>query len=172
MAAKKKVKATQCPNGHELPREGCSPVYCGNVTALVKAKKEKPAPREADDDEAEERLSYALSRERVRDRALPIPSVQGAEAEEYVEKKKVELLPRAMQEVEFQLRYGDDKQRVEAARDVLRMNGMLNRDAPTGVAPTIIINMKDGNASFPWLKRKENSDAQVVAAAPAGREEG
>lgn len=156
---KKQVSQTKCPSGHALPKDGCTPLYCGmTTTALSKASPVKPV---AVDDDARERLSFAISRRDARDELVPVPELSGADAEEYIEEKKVSLMPRALAEVEFQLNYGDEKARIEAARDVLRMNGMLNRDAPTGIAPTIVINM--GNQKLPWQKKEEVVDAEVTS---------
>lgn len=159
MAAKRKVKNLSCPSGHKLPREGCTPLSCvDGVTSLARA---KAAPIQHDD-ELDEKMQFAQSRKSARETLVPVPNLEGAEAEEYVESKKVALLPQAIAEVEFQLKYGDSKERIDAARDVLRMNGMLNRDAPTGVAPTIIIDM--GGKELPWKKKKEVTvDAEVTS---------
>lgn len=156
---KKRIAQTTCPSGHALPKEGCTPMYCGmTTTALTKASPVKPI--DTDKEEARGKLSFAISRKEAREELVPVPNLTGGEAEEYVEEKKVSLLPTALAEVEFQLKYGDEKARIEAARDVLRMNGMLNRDAPTGVAPTIVINM--GNQKLPWQKKEDVVDAEVT----------
>lgn len=161
MARKKAVKSDKCPSGHKLPKEGCTPLFCvTGATALAAS-----APVKKVSGEYEQSLTFAKSRNEAREALVPAPNLTGAAAEEYVEEKKVALLPQALAEVEFQLRYGDNKERAEAARDVLRMNGMLNRDAPTGVAPTVIINMGDKQA-LPWLKRKEDENgAQITPSA-------
>jgi hypothetical protein len=159
----KRMSTKKCPGGHKLPKEGCSPLFCVDgealppSTALSVAEKERPAVASEAAEEAREKLSFALARENVRRELVPVPNLEGADAEEYIEKKKVALLPVAIAEIETQLRFGDDKARVEAARDVLRMNGMLNRDAPTGVTPTIVINMGE-KPQLPWLQRKNEGE--------------
>ena len=154
-----RLSPSKCPSGHKLPREGCSPLYCvdaGEVlppsTALSKASPKRSTEASEAEREAKDALSFALARENARRAVVPAPNLEGGAAEEYVEAKKVALLPVAMAEIETQLRFGDDKARMEAARDVMRMNGMLNRDAPTGVTPTIVINMGD-KPQLPWLQR-------------------
>lgn len=171
MGRPKKVKETTCPSGHKLPHLGCSPLVCvKSATALSKAKVERGGKHE--EKQAKEAIGYAIARKKVRAELVPVPVLEGADAEEWVEKKKVSLLPKALSEVEFQLDYGDNKERSEAARDVLRMNGMLNRDAPTGVAPTVIIQMANGQ-TLPWLTRKEEkTDAKVIEAATSGGKKG
>jgi hypothetical protein len=155
MAAKRKVKKLSCPGGHDLPRPGCTPLSCvDKVTSLSRAKAVPPNP------EDDEKMTFAVARKGARETLVQVPNLSGADAEEYVEEKKVALLPQAMAEIEFQLKYGDNKERIDAARDVMRMNGMLNRDAPTGVAPTIIINM--GDKKLPWQKKEVTVDAQIT----------
>lgn len=161
MAAKKKVKRTHCPGGHTLPNPGCSPVACveKGAVALDKVKKEP----------LDNKLEFAIARKEAREALVPVPDLKGADAEEHVESRSVNLMPRALAEMEYQLNYGDNTERINAARDIMRMNGRLNRDAPTGVGPTIIINTSNGEMQLPWLPRKEEKpSAKVIEAENRG----
>lgn len=173
MAGKKKVKELSCPGGHKLPRAGCSPMVCvESVTSLSRAKVQRKMPNREEGD-ARENIQFSIARRKVREELVPVPQLSGAEAEEYVEKEKVDLLPQALAEVKFQLLYGDDKQRIEAGRDVLRMNGMLNRDAPTGTQATVIVQMGPGQ-TLPWHtpKKEVTINAEVTTPALAGGTKG
>ena len=75
----------------------------------------------------------------------------------WAERKSLELLPAAVAELSFNLKYGNDKQRAEAMRDVMDINGMRKRDVQAGMQPTIILNLAGGlkevEAKLPWLKK-------------------
>lgn len=159
MAAKKKVKATQCPGGHTLPNPGCSPVTCVEQGTVALDKVKKPQ---------DNKLEFAIARKEAREQLVPVPDLKGAEADEHVETRMVDLMPRALAEIEFQLNYGDNTERINAARDIMRMNGRLNRDAPSGAGPTIIINNGGAEMQLPWLKRKEEPNAKVIEAENRG----
>ena len=79
--------------------------------------------------------------------------LEGAEAEQYVQKKALSLAPEALMEIERQLRLGDDSQRREAARDILDMNGMRRKEAAPGNGPVIMLVNPGGGDPAPWVKR-------------------
>lgn len=121
------------------------------------------APTEERSPEEVERRAQAFleSRAKVRAELVPVPKIEGAEAEEWAENKKVALLPAAIAEIEYQLKYsGSDKARIEAARDVLDMNGMRKRDAPVAGGAVIFFNPGEG-FKLPW-KKQDVIDAKVV----------
>lgn len=101
----------------------------------------------------------------IRQAFLKIPKAMDNEkAEEWAQSKAVELLPTALGEVEFRLKFGTDDQRYEAAKDVLDMNGMRKRDAINSGGNTIILNL--GPNGTPWAKKVVSS--AVDAALPEG----
>lgn len=197
------MKPMTCPNKHPLPREGCTPLYCGEAKALAFRKAKGPhgqelkdplshaeknrkrvlvasptlageqvrqadalakvaadaAPATESDDKTASQLAKAVAKRAMRRNLVPVPEgLDGADAEEWAQKKAVQLLPDAAAELEYQLKYGDDSQRREAARDVLDMNGMRRRESGGNNAPTIILNL--GNTKLPW---EQKTDEKVVA---------
>lgn len=95
------------------------------------------------------RLAVLAGKHAARRGLLPVPDLKGGDAEEYAQKKLVEMLPAAVTELEHQLTYGDDKQRVEAARDVLDANGMRRREQAGNMVPPIVLNF---TGVLPWMQ--------------------
>lgn len=73
---------------------------------------------------------------------------------EWVEQKKVRMLPFAMAILNDQLKHGTKREQVDAMHDVLDMNGVRKKESSVGGAATIILNLGAGNgvAQVPWLK--------------------
>lgn len=165
------MKKLKCPKGHELPHSGeagrCTTTWCGAVasTALVNVKAspksgptsgvgfggdEEKGQTEAGVVKAAERdVMYAQARARVRAKALGLDTLARPtddDLEGYALKKATSLLPEAMAEIEYQLKYGNDGQRKEAALDVLDMTGNRKRDAVGGGAHTIYLTFAPGDA--------------------------
>jgi hypothetical protein len=85
--------------------------------------------------------------------------LKGADAEEWADAQLNEALPEAVAELRFQLKYGDDKQRMDAARDVLDATGKRRRDGGAGGGATIIVNV----GALPWEKKREKvTDGEVT----------
>ena len=77
----------------------------------------------------------------------------GDEATKWSTDKLVELLPEAVASVAYDLRYGTDKVRAEAADKVLRANGLDKREAKEADRGGMIV-LNIGNAEgVPWLQR-------------------
>lgn len=165
------MKELKCPKGHKLPNAGdsgrCTTKWCGVVktTSLANAPVNPlsgPAQGRAimGDEEnghnetsavkaAEKDLMFARARAKVRAKALglaALPPVREEDLETYALKKATSLIPDAMAEVEYQLKFGDDKQRKEAALDVLDMTGNRRRDALGGGGHTIILTLSPQDA--------------------------
>ena len=156
---------SDCPGKHRLPHKGtrgfCTLSHCGDsakpakpVVTVRRAKPEDMPPptaiargRPVDLDP----VSMSLARAKTRLALVPVEVVPPEDVEVWTQKKAVSLLPGAMAEVEYQMRFGDDKQRIDAARDVLDMTGNRKRDALGGGGNTIILNLSQGD--LPWLKR-------------------
>jgi hypothetical protein len=178
-----------CPNGHSLPnftpKGQCTPVHCAAETKTVRGKQKraletKPPPERAlapalGETEANQtavlarnefllKSAHAVGRDLARRKLLGFPEgpLQGAEAEEWADKKIVEMLPLAVAELEFQLKYGDDEMRAKAANKILDATGRGKRENGAGaVAPIIMI--QSGNAfQLPWVKDAKTVDAIVV----------
>lgn len=114
------------------------------------------------------RVGTGLGALAIRQAFLKIPKMSGEDAETWAQNKAVELLPTALGEVEFRLKFGTDDQRYEAAKDVLDMNGMRKRDALASGGNTIILNI--GSNGTPWAKKVVQTN--VVDALPADTKAG
>lgn len=163
---------------HKGKRGNCTPLYCtdhaedglvplaespraaqksqrGFAAQLEAAetKEEKLAVVEKQELNTEEaRLHKADLRRKLRRQYLDLPQqLEGAAAEEWATKKVISLVPDAVAEVEWQLKMGDDNQRIAAARDILDAAGMRKTDkGGGGVSPIIFINGGGGNFTLPW----------------------
>lgn len=84
----------------------------------------------------------------------------GEAAEQHADAKLVALLPAAVGELEWMLKYGDDKQRENAAKQVLDSTGRGKREVAGASTPSIVINLSPG-AALPW---RTSAQVQVVDA--------
>ena len=82
-----------------------------------------------------------------------------ADIKVWADRKSLELLPIALAEVNFNLKFGNDKQRAEATNQVLDMHGLRRREAAAGQHATIVLNIGGGKEALtdalPWLKRED-----------------
>jgi hypothetical protein len=102
------------------------------------------------------RIGKGAGRFAARLSALGTPTgLQGVEAEKWADSKLVEMLPLAVAEVEYQLKFGDDAQREKAAGKVLDATGRGKKEQQGNSAPTIIlVGAGTGGAlNYPWMKR-------------------
>lgn len=85
-----------------------------------------------------------------------------ADIKAWADRKALEMLPVALAEVNFNLKYGNDKQRSEATNQVLDMHGLRKREAAAGQHATIVLNLNGGKdalaSALPWLKREDKKD--------------
>lgn len=86
--------------------------------ALEFAAEEMPAVQEED---------FATERRRKYGGRIDGPK-PGEKADAYVERKLEELVVPAVQELEFAVKFGDDKTRLETAKDVLERRGFARND--------------------------------------------
>ena len=98
-------------------------------------------------------LAHLTGRRAARQQLYKIPeNLEGADAEEHVQKNFLRLAPYAVAEIEHQLLYGDDAQRRDAARDVLDAVGMRKKEGNGGGSgATIILNL--GGKELPWAQK-------------------
>lgn len=169
-------KRAQCPQGHFLPTKTngvwCRKDMCGGDTqAQVAVEKDgtlnldKLAEVKSDPAEvarAERHTSVGLRK-----------SLKGDEAVKWAQDKMVELLPEAVANVAWDLRYGTDKQRAEATDRVLKANGMDKREArQEGQQGLIILNLgQTTDSSLPWLQRLKPTPKAVADAVDVGEED-
>jgi hypothetical protein len=82
------------------------------------------------------------------------PGLTGEAALEWSQQKVQNMLPEAVAQLQWDLRFGSDKVRSEAAQKVLAANGMDKREAATArTMPTIVVNIGQGDTKVPWLER-------------------
>ena len=163
-----------CPAGHVLPHKTkkgrCTTEWCaleapapmpGTLTVTGKAFNEPDATSLARAEDKEDVAASVRSMEveariaeahrTVRRRVVGVPA-NIEDPEGYAQAKAVSLLPEAMAEIEYQLKYGDDKQRADMADRVLDMTGNRKRDAIAGGGQTIVLNFSPHDAPA-WADR-------------------
>lgn len=92
---------------------------------------------------------------------LPKRGATEKEVAEWAEKKKVELLPFAMSDVEIALKFGTNEERAAARKEVLQMNGFGARESNPAQNAAIVVNLN--GVQLPFMP-KRLTDAQVVNA--------
>jgi len=139
------------------------------AAALDTATEDKLAPLLRSDEEgraeaaqakstALRRIDQAVAHHVARMAHLNVPAgLEGKAAEDYADKKALQLLPLAMAELEFNLKYGDAQARQQAARDVREMTGRGKRELHAAQGPAIVIQMAPGQSlNMPqWAQRVE-----------------
>ena len=155
--------ARTCPKGHKVMKRfgthRCSVEQCGedkqkqfgsNVVNLDEQAKIDPK-------------DLAVN---SRHQLAGIPKgLKGDDAVKWAQEKMVELLPEAVANISWNLRYGTDKQRDEATDRVLRANGMDRKDAGSGGSHgLIVLNLGTGAVQdVPWLQRMRSPQQTVQA---------
>ena len=139
-----------CPKGHPSgTRTGggtCGVRRCGeDSAALMPAKLDEDALAKIAPEEQAFHTRATLAK-------LP-KDLAGEAATEWATKKLVDLLPEAVASLAWDLRYGTDKVRSEAADKVLRANGLDKREASPGGGGLIVLNIGSEVAKVPWLER-------------------
>lgn len=146
----------QCPKGHPVRktfgRFSCSSALCGeDLLAMAGGEKQineaELAKRDPAEVEADARLSMAK-----------VPAnLKGDDAVKWSQDKMVELLPEAVANIAWNLRFGNAKERAEATDRVLRANGMDKRDQGVQSGGLIVLNLNGGKTDIPWLQRVQPS---------------
>lgn len=112
------------------------------------------------------RLSRGLGRYAAARAFFKAPEgLTGADAENWIAQRALELSVDALLEFERQLKLGDDNQRREAARDILKMAGLDKKEAPVGNNAVIVLNSAGGVQALPWIQ------GQLQGPAPAALSE-
>ena len=159
-----------CPSGHpagtKWESRTCSEFVCGEfapkgLTSKAAAKdlalSEIPAEPKGKRLKAEEvpealRARHEMFLERAKVAGLPA-AIAGDKALEWSQQKLVEMLPEAIASLQWDLRYGSAKERGDAVQSVLKANGVAQKEAAVGSAPTIVLHLGDGDSGFPFLQR-------------------
>lgn len=140
-----------CPRGHPVRtshgKRKCSQVACAfdpvyKGTGHVDRRQLATSPIPNKEFDARVRLAGLLK------------NLRGDDAVKWAESKLVDLLPEAVTNVAWELRFGTDKQRSEATDRVLRANGMDRREAKDAAqSGLIVLNLSTQNENIPWLQR-------------------
>ena len=156
-----------CPKGHAVgtkwDERTCTKLTCAEQPAQLKPgyvpktkKKYDPPPEVAERSKPPTEAltpAHALFVERVTMAGVPA-GLSADEALAWSQRKLQELLPEAVAELQFQLRYGNDKQRFEAVDRVLNANGVAKKEVANGpTGPTVIVNLGGDLAKVPFLAR-------------------
>lgn len=158
-----------CPAGHKLPHKTkagrCTPEACAEPTALALKEESRAVPaderqdaeeREADIELALREKKSVVARDRRRAKSNLPQFVDPGDAEKWADEKLTKLLPEAVAELEYDLKYGDDKQRQVARQAVLDATGRSRREAPSGGGASIVIVNSAGaptTIELPWRKK-------------------
>lgn len=146
----------QCPKGHPVRKAFgtfyCSSALCGeDLQAMAGGAKQVNEAALAKADPAEIEAATRLSMAKVP------ANLKGDEAVKWSQDKMVELLPEAVANIAWNLRFGTAKERAEATDKVLRANGMDRRDQGVQTGGLIVLNLNGGKTDIPWLQRVQPS---------------
>lgn len=165
-----------CPKGHVVMtafnKQRCSVRQCGqDKLAMMGETAASGMALDLDEVAAATPQDLALNHRNVLAR---VPKgLKGEEAVKWSQDKMVELLPEAVANITWNLRYGTDRQRDEATDRVLRANGMDKKDASaTSTSGLIVLNLGSADASVPWLQRMRPSTQQTVEAVTGQKKDG
>jgi hypothetical protein len=160
----------QCPGGHAVgtkwERRACTELTCAEkppvpLTSRADAKAKAivelpPQPKgrrlSAEEVPAELKTRHELFLERVKVAGLPA-TLAGEKAVQWSQEKLTEMLPEAVANIQWDLRYGTAKERADATEAVLKANGVAQKEAAQGSAPTIVFHLGDSIKDVPFLQR-------------------
>lgn len=101
-------------------------------------------------------LSAEWSRRQLIDTRIEKPA-KDEDTEKFVTRRLAALSIEAVRELEFSIKFGDDKKRMEAAAEILDRHGFAKNDARVAMArsrPPIVINVGSEDVKkVPWLAR-------------------
>lgn len=169
-----------CPAGHSLPHQTCTPVYCSVAPLPQQLKQLKHQARRKEqitkeqveekiqelknntptfqlaESAADEKNAIAQGRAASRHRILHTPQdLTGSDAEEWADARITSLLPLAVSEIEWGLKFGDDDMRARAASKIMDATGRGKKEnGSNATAPIILLQ----GTSIPWLKREIIND--------------
>lgn len=111
------------------------------------------------------KLSHAIGRWSAMKAFFKVPEgLKGAEAEQFVAEKAMELSVDAVCELERQLKLGDPAERRDALRDILDMTGQRRKESIGSSSPTIILigQSPNGPVAVPWDRRNNIVEGKYV----------
>lgn len=165
----------QCPKGHALPRHTswghCNPLHCADDVKALDV-----VPVATGDSSSSDQLSKAAKegivdsakkalRRRSRERLVAVPEFKdAADAEDWVNRKKAELLPYALAEKEYKLLYGNDDQRDKASDYFLDAMGHGKKESGLGTGATIILMGVKPEDMRPWAAPRQVLPAKQYTA--------
>lgn len=92
-------------------------------------------------------------------------NLSGDEAVEWGKQRLMDMVPEAVADLQFSLRFGTAKERAEARERVLRANGLADKEAPQGQGGMIVLNLQGDLGDTPFLKRAVESSNALPAGA-------
>lgn len=99
---------------------------------------------------------------------LPSDDADEVTINNWADKRGVQLLPLAIAEKEFMLKFGNDEQRERAADKVLAMNGRLNREGTVSGGAAIILHIGgEGGLQLPYAPKRLVEGEVKVEPVPA-----
>lgn len=161
-------------NDTQIPQPAPTPPSQRKLVQAVDATPTKPAPKRKKKDvlvappQVEVPAPVPVKHQAAHDEhqyklglvgGLRIAEKPEADIKAWSDRRAMEMLPAALAEVNFNLKYGNDKQRSEAVNQVLDMHGLRRREAAAGQHATIVLNLGGGKDALanalPWLKRED-----------------
>lgn len=95
-------------------------------------------------------------------------NLSGDEAVEWGKQRLMDMVPEAVADLQFSLKYGTAKERAEARERVLRANGLADKEAPSASGGMVILNLGGSLEDTPFLKRAlEASPSKPVLSDPS-----
>lgn len=142
----------KCPKGHPIQtvfgRARCSKVRCGQDAAAERG------PAILNLDELAKAAPADVAHQSRRQMAGMPEGLSGDAATKWAQEKMADLLPEAVANVAYDLRYGTDKQRDVATERVLKAAGMDRKEAGTHTQQgLIVLQLGAGDSEIPWLQR-------------------
>lgn len=173
----------KCPKGHMLPHKTnagqCTPVYCaGKIrskkereegakeTGKALVRRERLQSVSEVDSELEDRLALRIQALEKKRKYFKVPQgLTGADAEEWIDRRLVELGVDAVAELEEQLKVGTAEERARAAFRVLDSIGRGKRDIQANTGPVIMLVTNGAEVKVPWAQEQPKvvkGEARVV----------
>lgn len=110
-------------------------------------------------------VGRAVGRLSFRDALVPIPkNLTGAQAEEWTKKAFNDAAPEAARNLIFKMKFGDDKEMIEASKDILDRAGHGKQDKGSGAGGPLIV-IQGANVALPFEGIKQAAPKVVEATA-------
>ena len=85
---------------------------------------------------------------------MPVADADEVTINNWTDKRTLQLLPIAVAEKEYQLRFGDDGQRERAADAVLKMTGRYQKEGALAGGASIVLMVGPGGMQLPYMPKR------------------